>query len=125
MLGGKGMGMRPEFKVKTNLGIGLGMLTNVAARVLPTTTGHSPLASAVAVPLAFAGGSLCLWGCTCYARGKGYHGAFGLLGIAPAVGFQLLRTLGDFAPARILGLCLWTGLLVLILLPDRERAAAH
>jgi hypothetical protein len=91
--------MLKEYKRKTNIGVGIGFLAlafgNYAIR---TGSLGGPI---VGLMLCLLGIPLFLWGCGQYAQGKGYSPYWGALG--------LLYILG---------------LLVLVLMPDRHKAAA-
>ena len=91
--------MLKEYKRNTNIGVGIGFvaltLGNYAIR---TGLVGGPL---VGLFLCLLGIPLFLWGCGQYARGKGYSALWGALG--------LLYILG---------------LLVLVLMPDRNKGAA-
>ncbi|MDF1843523.1 MAG: hypothetical protein P1U77_18960 [Rubripirellula sp.] len=88
--------MLAEYKQKTNIGIGVGLLMQIAGNfVSGGTTAGSGL---VGLFLLLGGLGLFIWGCVSYAVGKGHHGALGLLGV-----FSIL------------------GLIVLILLPDKHK----
>jgi hypothetical protein len=79
-----------EKKVNTNIGIGVGILLQIAARVL-VTQGHDLAGYAAAV----AGLVLFIWGCVNYAQGKGHSGAWGLLGLLSIIGLVVLVLLPD------------------------------
>jgi hypothetical protein len=93
-------GVLEEYKTKTNIGVGLGLILSMMARVL--FGGEDHLSFIAGFVLAIAGTMVFIWGCMSYARGKGYHPLLGLLG--------LLNLLG---------------LLVLVLLRDRRKAALY
>lgn len=81
-------------KRNTNIGVGLGWLLSVLGNVLRQQ--QYPPAAYLLVFLAAV--FLFLWGCSQYAKGKGYSGWWGALGV-----LYLL------------------GLLVLVLMPDRHK----
>lgn len=75
--------MLPQYKTKTNIFIGVGLLIQLAlGREL------GPLAYLV-------GYGLVLTGCIFYAKAKGYHGAFGLFGLLSIIGLIVLVCLKD------------------------------
>lgn len=90
--------MLAEYKTKTNIGVGIGVIGQIIGRTLAdsTSSGQASLGLIIAVlgSLAF------IWGCMQYAKGKGHSGWFGLFGF-----LSLL------------------GLLVLFFLPDRHKAS--
>ncbi|MEJ2061448.1 MAG: hypothetical protein P8Y64_13340 [Gammaproteobacteria bacterium] len=89
--------MLAEQKRNTNIGVGVGIVLQVFGRYLQMQgSGMSALGSLMLLM----GIGVFLWGCWNYAQGKGYHGAWGLLGL-----FSLL------------------GLIILAVLPDRHKTA--
>jgi hypothetical protein len=90
--------MLAEYKTKTNIGVGIGIIGQIIGRSLTNSTSSGQaswgLVIAVLASLAF------IWGCMQYAKGKGHSGWFGLFGL-----LSLL------------------GLLVLFFLPDRHKVA--
>jgi hypothetical protein len=87
----------PEYKGKTNLGVGFGWVVMIVGNVLIR---NSPVPWLGIVIFVF-GLAAFIWGCTQYAKGKGHSGYWGVLGV------------------------LWIlGLLVLFFLPDRHKDAA-
>jgi hypothetical protein len=92
--------MIEEYKTKTNVGVGLGLILSMMARVL--FGGEDQVSIIAGLVLAIAGTMVFIWGCMSYARGKGYHPLMGLFGLL-------------YLP----------GLLVLVLLRDRRKAAVY
>lgn len=90
--------MLQEYKTKTNIGIGVGFLCSIVGRVL--AHGGSEFGIIIGLVFIIAGIILFIWGCISYARGKGQSPFFGLLG--------LLYILG---------------LIILVFLPDKHKAA--
>jgi hypothetical protein len=88
--------MLAESKGKAIVGIGLGFGIAVAGWL--GLEGPSILHGAIQIAVITLGWCLGIWGCTLYAKGKGYSRWLGLLGL--------------FAPI---------GLLVLFFLPDRHK----
>ena len=86
--------MLTEYKKKANTAIGLAIVTFVVA-ILIYSLSESQIVAAVAyVPMTFVG-PLWILGCWCYAKGKGYHGAWGLLGLLTIIGIIILVCFPD------------------------------
>jgi hypothetical protein len=78
--------MLPEHKSNTNIGVGLGLILQVMGRASDSPIG---LLLLVAGAVAF------IWGCSEYAKGKGYSGWFGLLGLLSILGLIVLAVMPD------------------------------
>jgi len=63
--------MIAEYRSKTNIGVGLGIVAQIAGRVLMHAGGSGAPIGAV---LGVAGAVLFIWGCWNYAVGKGHSG---------------------------------------------------
>jgi TRAP-type C4-dicarboxylate transport system permease small subunit len=85
--------MLPEKKTNTNIGVGIGLLLQVIGRVLAAFVG-GPV-GILGVILALAGLILFIWGCMNYAEGKGYSKWLGLLGLLSCIGLLVLVVLPD------------------------------
>ena len=85
--------MLPEKKTNTNIGVGIGLLLQVIGRCLATFVG-GPVGILGAI-LALAGLILFIWGCMNYAEGKGYSKWLGLLGLLSCIGLLVLVVLPD------------------------------
>ena len=81
--------MLAEYKTRTNVGIGVGFLMQVAGNVIGGISSSSALAM-LGLLISLAGFGLFIWGCISYAQGKGYHGAWGLLGVISLLGLIIL-----------------------------------
>lgn len=79
--------MLPEYKTKTNVGIGLGILMQFAAQALPP--------GLLRLPVALIATALTIWGCCSYAKGKGYHWGWGFLGLLSLIGLIILVCFPD------------------------------
>jgi hypothetical protein len=90
--------MLPEYKHKTNLGVGAGILIQLLGQFLSTS--GRPLETILGMVLIFVGFGFFIWGCAQYARAKGQSPWLGALGILSIV-----------------------GLLVLVFLPDKHKGA--
>lgn len=87
--------MLAEYKQKTNIGVGGGFLCSILGRVIAQDGGAAALAG---LAIMLVGAGLFIWGCCQYAKGKGHHPAWGVLGL-----FSIF------------------GLIVLFLFPDRHK----
>jgi hypothetical protein len=90
--------MIAEYRNKTNIGVGIGLVVSIVGRILMAS--GEPAVALLGLLVALAGTVVFIWGCWHYAMGKGYHGAWGLLGLLSFI-----------------------GLIILVLFPDRHRAA--
>lgn len=84
--------MRSEYKTKTNIGVGIGILFQVAGRVLISV--DSELAP-LAMIFILLGAIFFIWGCMNYAKGKGHSKWMGLLGFLSCLGLLILIALPD------------------------------
>ena len=84
--------MIAEYKTKTNVGIGLGIVTVLGCSLLMKQSG--PLAQVASV-LVYAGPVLCIYGYSNYAIGKGHSGWWGILGLFRIFGLIGLVCLPD------------------------------
>lgn len=87
--------MLPEKKTKTNIGVGIGIILQIAGRSLTTTSNEGAI---LALILVVVGAVFFIWGCMNYAEGKGHSKWLGLLGFLSCI-----------------------GLLILVLMPDRHK----
>ncbi|MGH8677258.1 MAG: hypothetical protein ACREUQ_02755 [Burkholderiales bacterium] len=78
--------MLAQHKTNTNIGVGLGIVLQIAGRSMQSPFG---------VLLMLAGVVAFIWGCTEYARGKGYSGWFGVLGLFSILGLIVLAVMPD------------------------------
>ena len=65
--------MLAEYQKKSNYGIAIGLLLQIASVPLGDTI--------ISLLVLLAGAGFLIYGCCCYAIGKGHSGGFGLLGI--------------------------------------------
>lgn len=86
--------MLQEYKTKTNIGIGLGLLLSLGGRML-LAGGEQQLNLLAGLVLTIAGAIAFIWGCMSYARGKGYSPLFGLLGLLYILGLIILALMPD------------------------------
>ena len=84
--------MIAEYQAKSNLGIAIGL----GLQFLGFLIGNSEPSLAPLATIAFlCGAGALLFGCVCYARGKGRSGAWGILGLTSLLGLILLVLLPD------------------------------
>jgi nicotinamide riboside transporter PnuC len=88
--------MLPANKKKTNLGVGLGIGVQIVGRIMQAT--GSTATATLGVLLVLAGLAIFIWGCAMYMQGKGYHPAWGLLGLLSVIGLIILAVLRDRHP---------------------------
>ncbi len=84
--------MLAEYKRKTNIGVGLGILAQFVGFVLIVVAYEVAI---LGYSFLFGGIVLFIWGCWSYAKGKGYEGAVGLLGLFTIIGLIILACLPD------------------------------
>ncbi len=84
--------MLAEYKTKTNVGVGLGILLQIIARALKTAW---PSPASLATLIGLLGLGLFVYGCFNYAQGKGYSRWLGLLGLLSCLGLVVLVVLPD------------------------------
>ena len=93
--------MLKEYQTKANIGIGVGLILNVACRIggataLDGATGTPRLILAGALLLGtLAGTALFVWGCFMYMIGKGQSGWYGLFGLLSIIGLIVLVCFPD------------------------------
>lgn len=90
--------MLSEYKTKTNIGVGIGVVLQIGGQV--AIASEQQVQVLLALVAILAGFVTFLWGCVQYAKGKGQSGWLGALGILSII-----------------------GLIVLALLPDRHKSA--
>lgn len=83
--------MLAEQKRNTNIGVGFGLICQFIGYFLFDGGGNDLLGGI----LLLMGLALFLWGCASYARGKGYTGLLGILGLAHLPGLLFLVFLPD------------------------------
>jgi len=85
--------MIAEYKKKTNIGIGLAIAIWILGGVLVVLLGEDSGESMNAV--VGLGIIPFVYGLCCYAKGKGYNGAWGLLGLLTIIGLIILACFPD------------------------------
>lgn len=83
--------MLKEYKGKTNLFILLGMVVQFGGAILVSAMEVDGLD----VLFRIVGAILFVTGCCYYAKGKGYHAAWGLLGLLSLIGLLVLICMRD------------------------------
>lgn len=83
--------MLKEYKGKTNLFILLGIAVQFGGAIIASAVGSDVLS----VLFRIGGAILFVTGCCYYAKGKGYHVAWGLLGLLSLIGLLVLVCLRD------------------------------
>jgi hypothetical protein len=86
-----------EEKKKLKIGVGVGIPLMVAGRLLTLTSTPEDLRdNPLFLMIGLVGCSFYLWGCWNFAKGKGWHGWFGLfLGLIFIIGLVVLFVLPD------------------------------
>jgi len=87
--------MLKEFKAKTYIGIGCGIFLIYFLYAVEPKISSGFLVSLVGLGLSILSMVLFIWGCCCYAKGKGHHGAWGLLGLLFIPGLIILSFFRD------------------------------
>lgn len=84
--------MLAEYKTKTNIGIGVGLIIQFIGRAIIS---GMPDNSFIGLLLVLVGFIMFIWGCGCYAMAKGYSQFLGILGILSCLGLIILVILPD------------------------------
>jgi hypothetical protein len=89
--------MLKEYKVKTNIGIGLALAIWVLGVILAGLLIENPTEDLRSVlgGIRLLGLIPFVYGCCCYAKGKGHSGAWGLLGLLWILGLIILFCFKD------------------------------
>ena len=88
--------MRPEKRFKTNVGVGIGSVLQLAGffwvqtAVIPDDEIAGLILILISLPVF-------VWGCMNYAEGKGYSKSVGLLGLGSIIGLIVLIVLPERA----------------------------
>jgi hypothetical protein len=83
-----------EYRVKTNIGVGFGILAQIIG-FLASYFVQIGIVLWCAAIFIYGGFLLLIWGLWNYAKGKGYKGAWGLLGLLSIFGFVILALFPD------------------------------
>ena len=85
--------MLKEYQSKTNLGVGIGILAQAIAKFALIPKGGAM--EVVGWVVLLGGLAVFIWGCCAYMKGKGYHPAFGVLGILSLLGLIVMIVFPD------------------------------
>ena len=80
--------MLPQYKTKTNVYIGIGILVQLIAILAVPESG-------IGILLRLIGSVFFIAGCVFYAKGKGHHGGWGALGLLSIIGLIILVCMKD------------------------------
>jgi len=86
--------MIKEYAKKTNIGVGFGIIAQIIGFYL-SYYAHIGIILWTAAILIWGGILLMMWGLWNYSKGKGYHGAWGLLGLLSIPGLIILALFPD------------------------------
>ena len=84
--------MLPEKKTKTNIGVGIGILLQLAGFALSGVGETGPIVGLLLILVSI---PVFIWGCMNYAEGKGHSKWVGLVGLAGVIGLIVLIVLPD------------------------------
>jgi len=84
--------MLAEYKSKTNIGIAIGLILEIVGNVVRMQMPNLAMVGAI---IALVGAVFFIWGCMNYAVGKGYSKFLGLLGLLSCIGLVVLVLLPD------------------------------
>ncbi len=85
--------MLAEYKTKTNIGVGLGIIGQIVGRTLLDSNVSTQVVLGLVILLAAV--VVFIWGCAQYAKAKGHSGWFGLFGLLSLIGLLVLFFLSD------------------------------
>ena len=84
--------MLPEKKTKTNIGVGIGIILQLAGFALSNAGETGGLLGLLLILISL---PVFIWGCMNYAEGKGHSKWVGLVGVAGIIGLIVLIVLPD------------------------------
>jgi hypothetical protein len=84
--------MLAQYRTKTNIGVGIGIVLQILGRMLAKGGEGGVL---IGLALGVAGLVFFIWGCMNYAEGKGHSKWLGLLGLLSCLGLIILAVLPD------------------------------
>lgn len=82
--------MLSQYKRNTNIGVGIGVLLQVAGRMMAERGTPD-----IGLIVALVGVVVFIWGCGQYAKGKGHSVWFGALGLLSIIGLIVLAVMPD------------------------------
>lgn len=85
--------MLPKSKRNTNIGVFVGFILQGGGKGVFDSGDH--VAGLVGLVIILTGIVVFIWGCSQYAKGKGYSGYFGLLGLLSIIGLIVLVFMPD------------------------------
>ena len=83
-----------EYRLRTNIGVGLGIIAQIVGFYVSYYV-HIGIILWLAAIVIYGGFLLLIWGLWNYAKGKGYKGVWGLLGLFSVFGFIILALFPD------------------------------
>jgi len=83
-----------EYRLRTNIGVGLGIIAQIVGFYVSYYV-HIGIILWLAAIVIYGGFLLFIWGLWNYAKGKGYKGVWGLLGLFSIFGFIVLALFPD------------------------------
>ena len=83
-----------EYRLRTNIGVGVGIIAQIIGFYVSYYV-HIGIVLWFAAILIYGGFLLLIWGLWNYAKGKGYKGVWGLLGLLSIFGFMILALFPD------------------------------
>ena len=86
--------MNKEYRIKTNVGVGLGIIAQMIGFAVSKYV-HIGIILWIAAIIIYGGFLMFIWGLWNYAKGKGYKGAWGLLGLLSVFGLVILALFPD------------------------------
>ena len=86
--------MIEEYRIRTNIGVGLGIIAQIVGFYVSYYIQIGIVLWLAAIVI-YGGFLLLIWGLWNYAKGKGYKGVWGLLGLLSVFGFVVLALFPD------------------------------
>lgn len=87
--------MIAEKQKRSNIGVGIGIVLEIAGRVMLGIARENITLGAIGGVTLLVGVVFFIWGCMSYAEAKGYSALLGLLGLFSCVGLLILIILPD------------------------------
>lgn len=86
--------MIEEYRIRTNIGVGFGIIAQIVGFYVSYFVQIGIVLWLAAIVI-YGGSLLFIWGLWNYAKGKGYKGVWGLLGLLSIFGFVVLALFPD------------------------------